>query len=165
MSKILVTYATKQGSTHEVAEEIGTILTERGHEIEIVPVELCAGPDGYDAVVFGAPLYMGKLLKPGARFLQKHRESLAARPLAIFALGPRGLPETRDDAQKQLDRAIQRSRLTPVSVALFDGVVRPDKLRFPFNRMPAGDWRDWDAIRAWGSELAPKLAITAPATA
>jgi menaquinone-dependent protoporphyrinogen oxidase len=158
MSKILITYATKQGSTREVAEELATILTERGHTTHVVPVELCPGPDGYDAVVFGAPLYMGKMLRAGARFLRRNTDSLAARPLAIFALGPRGTPESRADAQKQLDKAIHRSGLAPVSTALFDGVIRPEQLRFPFNRMPAGDWRDWDAIRSWGMAVAAKLA-------
>jgi menaquinone-dependent protoporphyrinogen oxidase len=157
MTKTLITYTTKQGSTREVAEEIATILEERAIETDVMPVEQCTDVSGYDAVVFGAPLYMGKLHKPGARFLAQHERSLAARPLAIFALGPRGTHESRAQAQKQLDRAIERSLLMPISVALFDGVIRPDALRFPWNRMAAGDWRDWDAIRAWARALAMTL--------
>ena len=46
-------------------------------------------------------------------------------------------------------------------MAIFGGVIRPDALRFPFNRMPACDARDRDAIRAWARDLAPRFARVA----
>ena len=75
-------------------------------------------------------------------------------------MGPRTL-EAKDVAasRAQLDRAL--TRVEPVSMAIFGGVIRPDALRFPFNRMPACDARDWDAIRAWAHELAPRFARVA----
>ena len=36
-------------------------------------------------------------------------------------------------------------------------VVNPARLRFPFNRMPASDARDWDAIGAWADAVAATL--------
>jgi hypothetical protein len=42
----------------------------------------------------------------------------------------------------------------PYAVAVFGGVIDPHSLRFPFNRFPASDARDWGAIRAWATELA-----------
>ena len=47
--------------------------------------------------------------------------------------------------------------LEPVATAVFGGVFDPSQLRFPFNRMPAADARDWDAIRAWADGLATVL--------
>jgi hypothetical protein len=46
--------------------------------------------------------------------------------------------------------------VTPVSVAIFGGAVDPTKLRFPFNRMPETDARDWEAIREWALEVETK---------
>jgi hypothetical protein len=43
-------------------------------------------------------------------------------------------------------------------VAVFGGAIDPARLRFPFNRMPASDARDWDAIRTWTAEIAPVVA-------
>lgn len=58
-------------------------------------------------------------------------------------------------ARTQLDKALSKTReLEPRSVAVFGGVIDPSKLRFPLNRLPASDARDWDAIDAWVEELA-----------
>jgi hypothetical protein len=100
------------------------------------------------------------------RFLRRHRAALAGRAVAIFALGPM----TEDakqiaGAQKQLGAALRRAKdLRPESVAVFGGVIDPAKLRFPFNRMPAADVRDWDLIRAWAAEHAGAFSAAAAVT-
>jgi menaquinone-dependent protoporphyrinogen oxidase len=158
MSKILIAYSTRQGGTQEVAEAVGDVLSSNGSEVDVVSVDQAPNPAGYDAVVVGVPLYTGRFLKTGDRFLRKNEASLGGRPWALFVLGPRGDDKSREDAQGQLDRLMaKRAKLDPRSIALFDGVIRPEKLRFPFNRMAAGDWRDWDAIRAWAQTLPSRL--------
>jgi len=63
------------------------------------------------------------------------------------------------ESRKQLDRALAETpELEPISVTIFGGALRPESWRFPFNRLPAFDARDWDAIRAWAEEVAAKLA-------
>lgn len=116
--------------------------------------------DGYDAVVLGAAIYLGHLHQDARRFLTRHRQALAERPLAVFAMSPRTLAEEDvAESRRQLDHDLTKLReLEPVAVAIFGGVVDPAKLRFPFNRMPASDARDWDAIRAWAEEVASALA-------
>ena len=112
---------------------------------------------GYAGVVLGGALYTGRLHKDARRFLARHRDALAGRALAVFALGPRTLaPADVAASRAQLDRALRRAP-EPVSVAVFGGVVRPEKLPFPFNRIPAGDARDPGAIEAWASELAARF--------
>jgi len=162
---ILVAYATKHGSTREVAEAIAEVLSGNGREVELRPAADAGDVDGYAGVVLGGPLYMGRWHGEATRFLTRHHDELTDKPVAIFALGP-----VKDDEQQftgsrqQLDRALAKVRdVQPVSVAIFGGVVDPAKLRFPFNRMPAGDARDWDAIRAWARELATDLGAAAPA--
>jgi menaquinone-dependent protoporphyrinogen oxidase len=110
--------------------------------------------EGYDAVVLGAPLYMGRWR--GARpFIRRHRRALGERPFAAFALGPLGDDvKAFEGPEKQLRRALAKARVTPAAVGLFGGAIDSSRLRFPFNRMPAGDWRDWDAVRAWSDDVA-----------
>jgi menaquinone-dependent protoporphyrinogen oxidase len=157
MTRVLVAYATRHGSTKEVAEEIAATLIAEGVTVDVMPAANVGHLHGYEGVVLGGALYTGRLHKDARRFLARHADELARRQLAVFAMGPRTL-EAKDVAasRAQLDRAL--TRVEPVSVVIFGGVIRPDALRFPFNRMPAGDARDWDAIRGWACELAPRFA-------
>jgi menaquinone-dependent protoporphyrinogen oxidase len=160
---ILVAYGSKHGSTRETAEAIAATLRERGHEVELEPVAHVGDVARYDGVVLGGSLYVGRWHADARKFLQRHADALAGKTLAVFALGPRTLEE-RDVAgsRKQLDRAL--AGVEPDAVAVFGGVVDPVGLRFPFNRMPASDARDWDAIRAWAEEVATLVEASAPHT-
>ena len=153
---VLVAYATKRGSTREVAEAIGAKLREYGLDVDVRTAEEPGTLAPYCAVVLGGALYMGRLHRDARRFLTSHRDALLQLPVAVFAMGP--LTTSDDDvagARKQLDAALGAvGELRPVSTAIFGGVVDPAKLRFPFNHMPAGDARDWAAIRAWAANLA-----------
>ena len=61
MTHILVAYATKHGSTQEVAEFIGTVLQEDGADLELCPAKWVRERiEGYDLVMLGAPLYSGR---------------------------------------------------------------------------------------------------------
>jgi menaquinone-dependent protoporphyrinogen oxidase len=159
--RILVAYATKHGSTIEVAEGIATALRGRAHEVEVAPAADVRALDGYRAVVLGGALYMGRWHQDAAGFLKRHRHALQEMPLAVFAMGPKTMAEADVAAsRKQLDHALAAvQELTPVAVAIFGGVVDPSKLRFPFKRMPASDARQWDAISAWSRELSALFAV------
>jgi menaquinone-dependent protoporphyrinogen oxidase len=156
---VLVAYATKRGSTREVAEEIAASLTEQGHRASTRPADEVHELDGFDGVVLGGSLYMGRWHSDARRFLKRHREALAELPLAVFGMGPLTMEEHDvEGSRKQLDHALAKTpELEPVSVAIFGGVVDPAKLRFPLNHMPASDARDWPAIRAWATELGRTL--------
>ncbi len=157
---VLVAHASKHGSTAEVAGDVAATLRAHGIDVDVRSSAAVADLTGYDAVVLGGALYMGRLHADARRFLTRHRNALATMPLAIFAMGPRSLDEADvAGSRAQLDRALAAvPTLEPVSVAIFGGVLDPSKLRFPLNRMPAVDARDPDAIRAWAERLAGRLA-------
>jgi menaquinone-dependent protoporphyrinogen oxidase len=159
-ARILVGYATKHGSTIEVAEAIATSLRHGGYEVDVGAAADMRTIDGYSGVVLGGALYMGHWHKEAVRFLKQHRHALEEIQLAVFAMGPKTLAEADVAAsRKQLDDALETvPELTPALVAIFGGVVDPSKLRFPFKRMEASDARDWDAIAAWGREVAALFA-------
>jgi menaquinone-dependent protoporphyrinogen oxidase len=156
---VLVAYATRHGSTADVAGEIAATLRIHGLHADVHPAGDVADLTGYDAVVIGGALYVGRLHAEARRFLKRHRTALATLPLAVFAMGPRTLEEADvAESRRQLERALEAvPELEPVSVTIFGGVVDPAKLRFPLNRMPAIDARDPEAIRAWARELADVL--------
>ncbi len=88
--RLLVAYATKHGSTREVAERIGETIEARGGSVEVRQADDVVQLDGYDAVVLGGSLYMGRWHRAAHRFLDRFEHELAERPLAVFALGPTG---------------------------------------------------------------------------
>jgi len=49
--KILVTYATRAGSTTEIAAEIGQTLVARGFNVEVKPVKEVSSLAGYQSVI------------------------------------------------------------------------------------------------------------------
>jgi menaquinone-dependent protoporphyrinogen oxidase len=158
-SSVLVAYATKRGSTQEVAEAIGESLAERGIEVDVRPAGEVRALAGYTGVVLGGALYMGRWHDDARAFLKPHRQALTALPTAIFAMGPRTLePSEVAESRSQLDHALTKvPELEPVTTAIFGGVVDPAKLPFPLSHMPGSDARDWQAIEAWAGEVAVKI--------
>jgi menaquinone-dependent protoporphyrinogen oxidase len=164
-ASVLVAYATRYGSTQEVAEAVAATMRERGLAVDIQPMREVRGLEGYRAVVLGAPLYMFRWHKDALHFLTRHRAALTQRPVAIFALGPFHAEEKEyQEVRRQLDKELAKFPwLTPAEIAIFGGKFDPQKLTFPHNLvpalkyMPASDVRDWTAIRAWASDLAAQF--------
>lgn len=150
---ILVAFATKKGSTHEVATVVAEELRGRGADVRDVTA--------YDGVVLGGSLYMGRWHPDARRLLQRQSAELAARSLAVFGIGPlTSGPDDLASARRQLDHTLDKlTEVHPATVAIFGGVVDPGKLHFPFNRMQATDARDWDQIRNWARTVAATFAV------
>ncbi|AGF98493.1 Flavodoxin [Methanosarcina mazei Tuc01] len=75
-TRTLVAYASKYGSTKEVAESITKILQENGLTVDLEHAKKVHSLEEYSAVVLGAPIYVTHLHKDAAGFLSKHHEAL-----------------------------------------------------------------------------------------
>jgi menaquinone-dependent protoporphyrinogen oxidase len=152
----LVAYATKHGSTREVADAIGEWLRERGFGVDVMEAHATpADLSGYDLVVLGGALYIGRWHHDAVAFLKQHRTELASKPLAVFGMGPaKDEKPAFDAARVQLEQSLARAAVTPELTAVFGGVVQPKRLRFPFSWMPASDARDWAAIESFAKQAA-----------
>ncbi len=164
MTKVLVAYASKYGSTGEVAEAICERLRERGLDSVVMPAESVKALDGYSAAVLGIALYFFRWRGAAHRFLKRHRRSLENMPVAVFGLGPiEDTPEQYTGARGHLDKGLAKHPwLAPVSIAVFGGRLDPAHLRFPDNnpamrQMGQIDLRDWEAIRSWADDLVEAL--------
>jgi menaquinone-dependent protoporphyrinogen oxidase len=165
LGTILIAYASKYGSTQEVADSIASTLRARLLRVDVRPVDEIEHLDEYAGVVLGGGIYMGRWHRDARRFARHFTDDLLTLPVAVFALGPiDDDPEHRAGSEEQFHRAIAKLSFEPVTSALFGGVVDPRKLHFPFNHMPAADVRNWDEIRAWADEVAEQfLALPVPA--
>jgi menaquinone-dependent protoporphyrinogen oxidase len=165
--KILVTYATKYGSTQGVAQAIADELRSKNILVDLTPARDVKSLDGYTGVVLGTPLYIGAMLGDASKFLSRFKDTLSQTPTAFFVLGPlEKTPKELSDVQVQLDTLLNKiGWFKPAVVEIFAGAMDPDKFRFPdslLKIMPANkegslfktfDGRDWEGIRAWADSL------------
>jgi menaquinone-dependent protoporphyrinogen oxidase len=157
--KTLIAYASKHGSTHEVAEQVADVLRAGGLYVDVRAASSVEDVDAYDAVVIGGALYMGHWHRDARRLLDRLGDKLHERPVFVFGMGPIDLEQKSvEGARKQVDHALAKvPEVEPVSVAIFGGVVHPGDLYFPFNHMPETDARDPEVIRAWADDIAAVL--------
>jgi menaquinone-dependent protoporphyrinogen oxidase len=164
---VLVAYASKYGSTKEIAEKIGEVFREAGLRVHVASVDRIRDVAPYRAVVLGSAIYVGKWPREAAKFLQSHEKTLATRLFWLFASGPTGEGNPVKLVEGvRLPVRLQPlvDRLHPRDIAVFHGHIDPDKINFierwaikSLVKKPFGDFRDWDAIVAWASSIAASV--------
>jgi menaquinone-dependent protoporphyrinogen oxidase len=166
MTNVLVAYGTKHGATASIAEEIGKTLSAVGLAVTVLPADEVADTSGYDAVVLGSAVYVGQWRKEAAALLQREEQALASRPVWLFSSGPTGEEEPSQATKGwRFPEKLQpvADRIQPRDIALFHGAIDWAKLglieKFLMKNVkaPIGDYRDWDAIRAWARGIAAAL--------
>lgn len=97
MTRVLVAYASKRGSTGEIADAIVDVLRDSGLDADAKPVEDVESIASYDAVVLGSAVYMKRWRGDAKHFLRKHGEELSQLPFWVFSSGPVGDPTKAPD--------------------------------------------------------------------
>jgi menaquinone-dependent protoporphyrinogen oxidase len=169
-NKILVTYASRAGSTAEIAEAIGKTLTQGGAQVDVLPMQDVKDLSLYRAVVAGSAIRKSKWLPEAMQFVQAHRSELAQKPFATFTVCITLAMSNTDQYRQAVKQWIQpvRAQVSPVSEGLFAGRLDFSKLPLTFDTLllravvalgifPKGDRRDWKSISAWADGLHPML--------
>lgn len=168
-NKILVTYASRTGSTAGVAEAIGAALAAHGAEVDVRPMEEVSDLSPYRAIVAGSAIRDRQWLPEAMAWVQAHRAELARKPFAAFLVCM--TMSVKKESYRQGVRewmAPVRALARPVSEGFFAGILDLAKVPTWRQRLAfrisillgiwsEGDHRDWAAIRAWADELPAKL--------
>lgn len=159
--RILIVYATRMGSTAEIAEAIGDRLTERGFEVVVQPPGRLTRLSDFDAVVVGSAVYLRRWLPEGMRWLKAYAPELADRPTWLFQSGPCGSdspdPERVSRSVARLAYAIGAEGPVTFGGRLDRQLARNPLQRWVADGPLAGDYRDWDAITRWSDTIADRL--------
>jgi menaquinone-dependent protoporphyrinogen oxidase len=162
-NKVLVAYASKYGSTKEIAEKIGEVLKQAGITVDVMPVKTVKDPAPYQNIVIGSAMYIGRWRKEAVNFLKKYEKTLSERKVWIFGTGPSG---KGDPAQLLKGVTIPAGiksiidRIKPQESAVFHGYLNPAKMagleKFLVKRVSGelGDFRDWQMITDWARKIA-----------
>jgi len=85
MSKILLVYATKSGSTQEIAEFIASSLRQSGFDVTLDNVQSPNHhPSNYDAIILGTPIYKGMWMPELLGYATLHEKVLTQKPLFLW---------------------------------------------------------------------------------
>jgi menaquinone-dependent protoporphyrinogen oxidase len=167
MSKILVAYSTAAGSTAEVAEAIGQELSSANGIVDLLPAREVRDLHPYQAVVLGTGIRAGRPYRETLKFVERHHGALSRVPVAYFIVCmtmKEDTPKNREQVDAYADQLRAAApQVRPLDVGYFGG-------RMDFKRLPLllrlivkamkeqeGDFRDWEAIRAWAAGVRSDL--------
>jgi menaquinone-dependent protoporphyrinogen oxidase len=165
--RALVAYATRAGSTVEIAAAIGEMLSEAGTAVDILPAKQVTDPAPYQLVVLGSGIYLGRWMRDAVKLLERHREALNDVPVAFFSVCLT-LKEATEENRRKVAAYMEPVRervpeVEPAEVGMFAGRLDASKLPLHHRLIIDGlgeesaDYRDWDAVRAWGEKVASLL--------
>jgi menaquinone-dependent protoporphyrinogen oxidase len=167
---ILVTYASRAGSTAEIAEAIGKTLSESGAQVDVMPMNAVKDLSAYRAVVAGSAIRGSKWLPEAIQFIQTHQSTLKQRPFAMFTVCITLAMKNAENYRAGVESWVApvRALVKPLDEGFFAGLLDFKKLPVNWDTLmlrltvalgifPRGDHRDWNAVHNWAKGLASVL--------
>jgi menaquinone-dependent protoporphyrinogen oxidase len=161
---VLVAYASKRGSTAEIAETVAATLRREGLGVCLGPAGDVGSLERFDAVVLGSAVYMKRWPGDARHFLKRHRKALRQMPFWVFSSGPVGDPAQNDQAWMEPPELAEKAdALGGRGHVVFGGCVPAEPRGRVERAMVEGipreyrDRRDWDEIRGWAKQVAAGL--------
>ena len=175
MKKILLTYGTTEGQTRKIADVISDVLREHGHDVTMLDVRNTADtiPGGYDAVIVGASIHMGKHDKHVVDFVRTNQDVLGRMPSAFFSVSLAAHGDTAE-AEGYVEQFVHETGWRPEKIALFGGALLYTQYGFVKRHMlkriardKPGDfgtdlsrdyiYTEWDAVKRFAEHFATDL--------
>jgi menaquinone-dependent protoporphyrinogen oxidase len=183
MTKIYIVYGTTEGQTARIAEYIADVIRDHGYEAHTVDIKEARDtvPEGYDGVIVGASIHMGKHDKHVADFVQKNRDTLERLPSVFFSVSLAAHGDT-EEAESYVEQFEQETGWRPVKVAQFGGALLYTKYGFvkrhlmkKIARDKPGDlgtdtsrdyvYTEWDGVRRFTEDFLTEHVADAGRTA
>ena len=117
--------------------------------------------DGYDAVIIGSAVYMGRWLSEARDLVDRLSGPLTDRPVWLFSSGPVG--DSHKPQQESADVPAMLAATGARGHTTFSGkIVHKDlglgsRIIAAVLHVPEGDHRDWTQITDWSRGIAREL--------
>ncbi len=164
--KLLIAYASKCGSTTEIAKSMGKVLVEKGYEVDILPVNQVKSMDGYAGILAGSAVRVGAWLPEAVDFVKNNQTTIQKIPTAIFTV--HGLNWENTSASEALRKNYTsgvKQLISPVDEVFFTGKIDYstmtflEKLLCKTVKAVEEDRRDWGIINGWAAEIPNKIQL------
>lgn len=157
--RVLVAFASRQGSTAWVAELLCEELSAAGARVDCRPVAAVTDLEAYGAVVLGSGVFRARRASDGGGFIARHRDALARRKVWLFSAGPiGGVGSGSGDHEAATEAPVVRvaQEIGARGAATFGAapIVDGDD----DGHHPHADWREAARVRAWARTIAADLA-------
>jgi menaquinone-dependent protoporphyrinogen oxidase len=133
--RILIAYDTTEGQTRKVALRIADALSGKGQNVEVIdirrpPTGFSLG--GFDAIVIGASIHLGKHSRQLSKFVGRHLARLNAAPSGFFSvsLSAAGSEKERADASRFVEEFLSQSGWNPAIKTTIAGGLRYREYNF-----------------------------------
>ncbi len=182
--KTLIVYGTRYGATGTTSNEIADELRQEGFDVTVVNLkeEKVKEISGYELVIVGSGMQIGKWTSEADDFLKKFKAELATKKVALF-VSSAFVPvykiqgktaEIEDAKQKYLVEKAESYSLKPIEMAVFGGILDYNKMGFITRRALGGmkssfenagykeakpgvyDTRDPGEVKEWARKLVLK---------
>lgn len=169
--KVLVGYATVHGSTAEVAQRIGEILSQEGLQVTVANVNSLNQIENFDAFVLGTAISAGSWLSEFTVFMKTLKNQTIRKPVYVWISCIRVLEEY--GLSHALDYYMKPEILNQLNVrnkTAFAGKLDLQEVdwnerwalaaRYDGHSWPTsfdGDFRDWNKISEWALATAKDL--------
>ncbi len=158
--KILIAYASKAGSTAEIAARMGQTIAKNNATVDVLPVSKVSDLSADSTVIVGSAIRVGKPLPEALSFIEKNQAALQKLPFHMFIVCMT-LKDDTEENRKTVSAYLDpiRALVKPATEGLFAGVMDMRKLglleQFMIRMMktPTGDFRNWDLINAWAASV------------
>ena len=159
--RVLVSVASRHGSTAEIADRIGEVLKAAGIDADVRPPDQVASVAYYDGVILGSGVYAGRWLGPAKQLAERESADLKSRPVWLFSSGPVGDPAK--PAADPVDVDLVRKWTDAIDHRVFPGKLDRQELGFGERAIvlavhaAEGDFRPWDDVTAWAEGIVRTL--------
>ncbi|HDD45062.1 MAG TPA: hypothetical protein ENG63_09440 [Candidatus Desulfofervidus auxilii] len=127
--KTLIVYATKYGSTKEI---VNWMKERIEFEVKDFNVKDAPSPKDYDLVIIGGPVYEERILKGVEEYIEKYKEILEEKKVAIFCvcLDTKGVYVRGNiiGGWNYLMPILRKFKNPPIHAAILHGEINPKKL-------------------------------------
>lgn len=179
LKSVLIVFASRFGSTDEIAHEIAEEL-EKKHKTLTQVHNLRDGVkipslDEFDGIIVGSGIKMGRWTKESYKFLKQNHIALNNKVLGLFvSSGEAANPKTHAEARvKYLEEIMERTGVKADMIEAFGGIIdfsssstysflekktiqklaRSIEGGITIDDDKMNDFRDWELIRNWAKDF------------
>ena len=124
MMRVLIPYGTTEGLTARISEYVAEMIRGHGYKADTEDIKGSGATEleGYDAVIGGASIHMGKHEDYVLDFVRENRDALERLPSAFFSVSM-AAHDNMEEAEGYIDEFVRETGWRPAKVGLFGGAL------------------------------------------